>query len=196
MVALGKKWPVGEPSGRQHSYKCAPISLIGALGFFRSPATILWLIISIWINAVKRCPRWSRPHISKKIFELYPRRANPNPPCAVPSITAGSRAKTARFHTFPGGILRGVHHAVLDTHILSKASARSRPALIKIARSCHDFFAAVTSTTPARRAVFGVGGALQYCQAGKPASGKVDWGVTAYLCHRVKVANLALTVKN
>lgn len=120
-------------------------TLIGKLLFSGSPATILWGVVSIAIDAINRVFRArARPHVFVKVGEGPPSLANRNAACPIerPRNVTWLRASTN--HAIPNLVLscsfpaarNGLRHAVstvnLDCSVGAKTSAAISVARAKV----------------------------------------------------------------
>lgn len=83
------------------------LSIVGL--FCRSgPAAILWTVIAIVINAIKRVGRsWSRSHVGKKLLKAMPPLADLDAAPTVPGIACVLGVRAARLHALPYMIFCG-----------------------------------------------------------------------------------------
>lgn len=78
----------------------------------RRPSAVIWLIVEIVVDSVKRHPLRLFPHISKEILEYLPAWANSDPACAVRWKIFAFRVATSFPHMLPRSIGGGSGHSV------------------------------------------------------------------------------------
>lgn len=72
------------------------------------PSAIFWSVRTIVVDAIKRCPFGSFPHVGKEVVEYRPSFANRNAATTVSRVVRCLGIKTSFAHRFPGTI-RGRH---------------------------------------------------------------------------------------
>ena len=125
------------------------IPSIQDLAYPRGPLAILFTIVSVIFDSVKRHTRGAVSHISVKVFKTFhPALANRYTSSSIVFKPRPIRIIATIFHTLPCPINRSPAHSVLGLQSNSKASARRNKAVSQVSTSTRCLRAATAYTFP------------------------------------------------
>lgn len=162
------------------SFGCSEIVRLLAGG---RPAAVIWLVVSVHINAVKRTSRRPRPHVRKELLErVHPLSTNGDTTPTPQVVSGAARIQTPVLHRRPRLVLWCVAHAVCfvvrDLLLSMKASAgssfaRGEP---RCRHVCRGAAVADAGPTPFRLAAWldSWGGLLNDYKTGKPFADQIE----------------------
>ena len=94
-----------------------PRTLIGSLLDIRGPSAIRWLVVPVWVDAIKRVSGLPFTEVREEILEAAafadePSITDSDPPCPISLERGVSRFVTSTDHRQPTLVSQGVTHAV------------------------------------------------------------------------------------
>ena len=147
---------------------------------WRGPSAILRRVRTVVVNAIQRCPMWSRSHVCEELYErISPGVTDRNSSAPVAGVRLIGRIRTATFHGPPrevfGGLATWLRRAVSPFGITVKASAASGVPSSQVYSKHFPNRAAHALNSPLRAAfaVFGAS-AFQNDQSANATSGHVN----------------------
>lgn len=104
------------PLGHRHGASCVGeqniVFPVVALIFSVCPSAIVWLVVTIVVDAIKRVPWGCFAHIGKKVFKRLPTLTNLYSALSMSGIARMIRALASHFHGYPNPVNLGVALAV------------------------------------------------------------------------------------